>query len=113
LKRDFFPSFYFSFKVQCVLWKILKKELARFCACASNTAPVAWLVMHWQAMADLFLSHGDSLAQSSRNISTQLTKLPLAAPYHASPILQIPHGHCGAHVANPCFVSVPFFLEPS
>jgi hypothetical protein len=43
-------------------------HLLRECACAS--ALEAWLAMHWQAMADLFLSHGDSLAQSSQNVST-------------------------------------------
>jgi hypothetical protein len=33
-------------------------------------------------MADLLLSHGDSLARSSQNISTQLSRFPLAGHYH-------------------------------
>ena len=31
----------------------------------SGNTSAAWLAMHWWAMADLFLTHGDSLAQSS------------------------------------------------
>jgi hypothetical protein len=46
--------------------------------------------MHWQAMANLFLSHGDSLAQSSQNVNTQLTSFPLADSYHTNPMLQNP-----------------------
>jgi hypothetical protein len=48
-----------------------------------------------------------------QNLSTQLTKFPLACCYHASLMLQNPNGLCGAHLANPCFAAVPFSLEPS
>ena len=48
-----------------------------------------------------FLSCGDSLPQNSKNLSTKLAKLPPVGHYHASPMLQIPHGLCGAHQANP------------
>ena len=36
------------------MWEILKKKkkTGMFLYCAS--APVAWLAMHWRAMADLF-----------------------------------------------------------
>lgn len=48
------------------------------------------------------LSHGDSLAQSSGKVSTQLPKFPMANHYHASSMLQNPHDLYGAHLANPC-----------
>jgi hypothetical protein len=51
--------------------------------------------MHWQAMADLFLSRHESLAWSAQNVSTQLAKFPLAGCYHTSPMLQILHCRCG------------------
>ena len=56
------------------------------------------------------LAHRDSLAQSSLNVSTQLTKLTLACRYHANPMLQLPHGFCGTHLANPHFATIPFSL---
>ena len=74
--------------------------------------PAAWLAMHWWAMANLFLSHGDSDSEL-HNLSTQLTRFPLLGRYHASPMLQSPHGLCGEHQANPRFAAVPFSLEPS
>jgi hypothetical protein len=58
------------------------------------SAPVAWLAMHWRAMANMFLSHGDSDSEL-QNLSTQLTRFPLVGRYHASPMLQIPHDFCG------------------
>ena len=66
--------------------------------------------MHWWAMADLFLSHGDSDSEL-HNLSTQLTSLPLVGHYHANPVLQIPHGLCGAHQANPRFAAYLFLLN--
>ena len=65
----------------------------------------AWLASHWQAMTNLFLSHRDSLTQSSWTVSTQLARFPLTGHYQANPVLQIPHSLCGAHQANPCFLS--------
>jgi hypothetical protein len=53
------------------------------------------------------LSCGDSLAWSSRNVSTQLAKFPLAGRYHTSTMLQIPHSLCGKHLANPHFATMP------
>jgi hypothetical protein len=47
------------------------------------------------------------------NLFIQLARFPLAGHYHDSPMLQTLHGLCGAHQANPCFVEVPFSLEPS
>jgi hypothetical protein len=64
--------------------------------------------MHWWAMVDLFLS--DSELQ---NLSTQLAKFPLVSRYHPSPMLQNPHGLCGAYQANLCFATIPLSLEPS
>ena len=64
------------------------------------------------AKADLFLFCGDSDSEL-QNLSTQLTRFPLVGRYHASPMLQSPHGLCGAHQANPRFAAVPFSLEPS
>jgi hypothetical protein len=46
------------------------------------------------------------------NLSNQLTRFTLASLYHTNPVLQIPHGHCGAHLLNPCFAAIPFSLEP-
>ena len=63
-------------------------------------------------LAGLFLSCGDPLVQSSRNISTQLTRFPLVGRYHASPMLQVSHGLCGAPQANPCLATIRFSLEP-
>ena len=52
--------------------------------CCLLSAPVGWLAMHWWAMADLFLSHGDSDLEL-HNLSTQLAKFPLVGHYHANP----------------------------
>ena len=80
--------------------------------CRQLSVPAAWPAMHWWAMADLFLSHGDSDSEL-HNLSTQLTKFPLVGGYHANPMLQSPHGLCGTHQANTCFATIPFALEPS
>jgi hypothetical protein len=32
--------------------------------------------------------------------------------YHAKTMLQIPHGPCGAHLANPHFATIPFAPAP-
>ena len=93
-----------------VLREILKNKLACFGTCVS--AQVAWPAMHWRAIANLFLSHGDSDSEL-HNLSTQLAKFPLAGCYHANPMLQIPHGLCGAHQTNPRFASIPISLESS
>jgi hypothetical protein len=42
----------------------------------------------------------------------ELIKFLMEGHYHISTMLQIPHGFCGAHLANPCFAAVPFFLKP-
>jgi hypothetical protein len=68
---------------------------------------VAWLAMHWQAMANLFLSSGNSDSEL-HNFSTKLDRFPLAGHYHANPMLQVPHSLCGAHLANPCFAAISF-----
>ena len=67
-------------------------------------------VLHWQALANLLLSCGDSEAEL-QNLSTQLSRFPFAGRYQASPILQSPSGLCGTHQANSCFAAVPFSLE--
>jgi hypothetical protein len=59
----------------------------------------------------------ETLTQSSKILSTQLTRFPLVGRYHPSPMIQNPHGLCGAHQANPCFAircfpAVPFSLKP-
>ena len=76
-----------------------------------SSDPAAWPALLWQAIANVFLSHGDSDSEL-HNLSTQLTRLPLASHYHTSPVLQIPHGLCGAHLANPQFAAIPSSLEP-
>ena len=48
-----------------------------------------------------------------QNLLSQLTKFPLVGRYHASLMLQNPHGLCVAHLVNPRFATTPFFLEPS
>jgi hypothetical protein len=63
--------------------------------------------MHWWAMDDLFLSHGYSDSELY-NLSTQITRFPQTGHYHANPVLQIVHGLCGAHLANPRFAALPF-----
>jgi hypothetical protein len=44
--------------------------------------------MLWWAIADLFLSRGGSDSKL-HNLSTHLTKSPLAGRYHANPTVQI------------------------
>jgi hypothetical protein len=57
------------------------------------------LVMHWQAMAYLFLYQ--ELSDSElHNLSTQLTKFLLTGRYHANPVLQILHGLCSTPQTN-------------
>jgi hypothetical protein len=68
--------------------------------------------MHWRAISDLFLSHGDTDLEL-HNLSTQLAKFLLAGHYHDNPVLQSPYGLCGGHQANPRFAAIPFSLEPS
>jgi hypothetical protein len=65
--------------------------------------------MHWQAMAYVFLSHGD-FDSEFHNLSTQLARFLLMGCYHANPVLQISHKLCGAPQANPSFASIPFSL---
>jgi hypothetical protein len=84
-------------------------EPAHLYVCASALA--AWLAMHWWAMADLFLWLGDSDSEL-HNLSTHTTRFPLVGGYHNNPVLQIPQGLCGAHLANPHFAVVPFSPEP-
>jgi hypothetical protein len=62
-------------------------------------------------MANLFLSHGGSDSEL-HSLSTQLAKFPLAGCYHASLVLQILHGFCGAYQANQPFAVIPFSIEP-
>jgi hypothetical protein len=62
-------------------------------------------------MANLILSHGSSDLEL-HNLSMQLAKFPIAGRYHVSPVLQILHSLCGAHLANTCFATIPFSLEP-
>jgi hypothetical protein len=92
-----------------LLREILKVELSRSCGCASALG--ALLAVYWQAMANLFLSCGDSDSEL-HNISTQHTRFPLASHYHTSPMFQIPHGLCGTPLANPCFTTYLSLLNP-
>ena len=55
----------------------------RLC-CLLSALTVAWPVMHWRAMADLFLSCGDSDSEL-HNLSTQLARFPQVGCYHATP----------------------------
>jgi hypothetical protein len=77
--------------------------------CLQLSAPWGWPAIHWQTKANLFLSRGDT-DSGLQNLSTQLARFPLVGHYHASPMLQISHGLCGAHEANSCFATVPFSL---
>ena len=80
--------------------------------CQQLSAPEVWPATCWWAMANLFLSHGDSDSEL-HNLFTQTARFPLEGHYNASPVLQILHSLCGAHLANPCFAAVPFSLESS
>jgi hypothetical protein len=51
-----------------------KRTITFLHLCQQLSAQAGWLARHWMTMADLFLSHRDSVAQSSQNVSTQLTK---------------------------------------
>jgi hypothetical protein len=64
--------------------------------------------MHWRAIANLFLSCGDSRALSFQKASNQLTTFPMVGHYHTNPVLQIPPGLCGALQENSHFAEVPF-----
>jgi hypothetical protein len=66
--------------------------------------------MHWKAMTDLFLSHGDSDTEC-HNLSSQLDSFPLVGSDYANPLLPIPHSFV-VHIKQICFVAVPFSLEP-
>ena len=59
----------------------------------------------WQAMADLFLSYGDSDSEL-HNLSTQLARFPLSSHYHTNPMLQIPQSLCGVPQAKPCLAAI-------
>ena len=80
--------------------------------CQQLSATATWPAMHWQAMANLFLSHGDSDSEL-HNLSTQLARFPLVGCYHTNPVIQIPHGLCGAYLANSHLAAITFSLEPS
>ena len=47
-----------------------------------------------------------------QNLSTQLADFSLVGQYHASPMLQIPHGLCAAHEANPHYAVDLSILNP-
>ena len=49
--------------------------------CQQLSALVAFLTIHWQAMANLLLSCGDSHSEP-HNLSTQLSRFPLVGHYH-------------------------------
>ena len=58
--------------------------------CQQLSVPAAWLAMYWRAMANLFLSRGDSDSKL-HNRYTQLARFPLAGCYHVNPMLQTLH----------------------
>ena len=63
--------------------------------CQQLSAPAAWPAMHWRAMANLFLSHGDSDSEL-HNLSTQLTSshwqvATMPAPCFKSPMAFVVH----------------------
>jgi hypothetical protein len=60
---------------------------------------MAWPVMHWWALTELFSSLGDPDSELY-NLSTLLSRFPLVGHYHANPVLQIPHSLLGAARAN-------------
>ena len=74
--------------------------------CQQLSAPEVWPATCWWAMANLFLSHGDSDSEL-HNLSTQLARFPLADLYHTKPVLQIPSALCGTPQADPHFATVP------
>jgi hypothetical protein len=85
--------------------KYFKKNRKFPCYALLLSTPAAWPpAMHWRAMADLFLFHGDSDSEL-HNLCTQLAMLPLVGGYHAKLMLQNPLGLCGAHQASPRFAS--------
>ena len=66
--------------------------------------------VHFRAMANLFLSHGDSDSEL-QNLSTQLARFPLSTHNQAILVRQVPHCLCGPHLANPYFTAVSFSLS--
>jgi hypothetical protein len=98
----------FELRHAYVFREILKKEPSCSCACASNSLPRGGLASHaLSGNVQPVLSHEDSRAQSSWNVSTQLAKFPLVGCYYANP-----HGLCGTPQVNLCFAAIPFSLEP-
>ena len=95
-----------------LLWEILKKNQYVPALESRNSAPWDWPAMHWRAMADLLLSHGDSDSEL-QNLSTQLSRFLLAGHYHANPMLLSSHSLCRAHQMNLRFLAVPISLQPS
>jgi hypothetical protein len=67
--------------------------------------------MHWQAIADLFLSCGGDSDSELHYLSTQLARFPLAGHYHANLMLQMTPDLCGAYQAKSSFAGVPFSFE--
>ena len=72
-----------------LLWEILNKtkqnkqtnKTSMFLSlCWQHSALTSWPARHWWAMADLFLSHGDSDLELQL-LSAQLTRFPLAGLY--------------------------------
>ena len=94
-----------------VVGNIKKRTITFPCCTLLLSDPAGWSATHLRKMADLFLSHGDS-DSVLQDLSTQLTQFLQAGCYDANPVLQISHGLCGAHQANPRFAAVPFSLEP-
>jgi hypothetical protein len=83
--------------------KMLKNEPAHSCAYASNAlvgTPCQWSICFYLLETDSEL----------HNLSTQLTRFPLAGHYHAIPMLQILQSLCGAHQANSQFAANAFFF---
>ena len=65
------------------------------------------------APASQFLSHGDSLTQSSKISPPSSLSSHWGVTATPAPCFKTPPAFCGTHQANPCFAAVPFSLEPS
>ena len=101
-----------NFSKHYVLWEILKMtEPACSYTCAANSQfqQPSQPCTGGQWLTCFYLMETDS---ELHDLSTLLTRFPLVGCYHTNPVLQISHGLCGAHLANPHFAAVAFSLEP-
>ena len=95
------PTIFLKMKNNCVSWYILKYLKMQFMLRQQVPGLAGQALL---GVASLF-SSGDSESEL-RNLSTQITKFLLAGHYHTRSMFP----NWSAHLANPCFAPVLFFL---